>query len=230
MKSASILKNIFIAVAVLELSGHILKIPEINQFSKPLLMPILLVFFKRSLKSPLNLSFLLASLALIFSWVGDVFLLLQAENSNFFIFGLASFAVAQIFFINAYLKARNLEGSISVKSKIPYTIPFFIFTVVFVGYLWPEIIGLRVPIIIYAVLLTSMAITSILRMDQTNLKSFNQVFFGSILFMFSDSLIAINKFANPMENPGLFIMLTYILAQWNIVNGLLKHYNEKIEA
>jgi uncharacterized membrane protein YhhN len=73
----------------------------------------------------------------------------------------------------------------------------------------------------------AMVISAILRMDQTNTASFNQVFFGAVLFMLSDSLLALNKFLMPMENPGIFIMLTYLLAQWNIINGLLKHYNEQ---
>ncbi|MDP4679522.1 MAG: lysoplasmalogenase, partial [Cyclobacteriaceae bacterium] len=65
------------------------------------------------------------------------------------------------------------------------------------------------------------------RMEQTNQSSFNQVFFGAILFMISDSLLGLNKFLLPIENAQLFILMTYMLAQWNIVNGLLKHFNEK---
>ena len=91
----------------------------------------------------------------------------------------------------------------------------------------PEAGDLAYPLIAYGLLLLAMVIASILRMEQTNQPSFNQLFFGAILFLLSDSLLAMNKFLMPMENSGLFIMMTYLLAQWNIVNGLLKHYNEK---
>jgi len=227
MKNANILKYLFILVVALELGGHIFRIPEINQFSKPLLMPVLLVYFKRAMKAPLNLSFMLASLALIFSWIGDVFLMFQIEYPNFFLFGLGAFAVAQILYITTFLKARRLDETASDKGKIVYTIPFIIFTIAFLWYLWPVIGELKLPVAIYSFLLTGMAIAAIFRMEQTNLKSFNLLFFGSVLFVLSDSLIAVNKFLNPMEHAGLFIMITYILAQWNIINGLLLHYNEE---
>jgi len=41
--------------------------------------------------------------------------------------------------------------------------------------------------------------------------------------MISDSLLAINKFMQPLPLSGLAIMLTYLLAQYLIVEGVLKH-------
>jgi uncharacterized membrane protein YhhN len=229
-KSPGFLKNLFFVVAIIELSGHVFEIPEINQFSKPLLMPVLLVYFKRALKVPMNLSFLIGSFALIFSWGGDVFLMFEPTNSNFFIFGLGSFAIAQILYMITFSKARNETQHIEVQTKLPYTIPFVIFSFGFLWYMWPHIGELKVPVSVYSLLLLGIAVAAIYRMEETSLKSFNQVFFGAVLFILSDTLIAIDKFLTPMNYSGLFIMLTYILAQWNIVNGLLLHYNEKAEA
>ncbi len=230
MKNSNIIKYIFIGVAALEILGHVLAMPEINQFTKPLLMPVLLVFFKRALKVPLNTSFMLAVLALLFSWMGDVLLMFQYDDPKFFMFGLGAFAVAQIVYITTFLKARNVEDLNPKKTNLAYTIPFLLFTVVFLYYLWPTLGEMKVPVMVYSFLLTGMAIAAIFRMERTNLKSFNQLFFGAVLFLMSDSLIAINKFLSPMEYASLFIMITYILAQWNIINGLLEHYNEKVEA
>lgn len=229
-KSPGFLKNLFFVVAVIELSGHVFEMPEINQFSKPLLMPVLLVYFKRALKVPMNLSFLIGSFALIFSWGGDVLLMFQPTNPNFFIFGLGSFAIAQILYMVTFSKATNVTQNAEVHSKFPYTIPFLIFSVVFLWYMWPNISDLKIPVTVYSLLLLGITVAAIYRMEQTSLKSFNQVFFGAVLFMLSDSLIAVDKFLTPMNYSGLFIMSTYILAQWNIVNGLLLHYNEKAEA
>lgn len=229
-KKPGVLKNLFFVVAILELGGHIFDYPEVNQFSKPLLMPVLMVYFKRALKVPLSLSFMLASFALIFSWGGDILLMFVPSNPNFFIFGLASFAVAQILYMVTFSKARNINEDINIKSKLPYTIPFVIFTLAFLWYMWPSLGELKIPVTVYSFLIFGMAVAAIFRMEETSLKSFNQVFFGSVLFILSDSLIAINKFLTPMQYSGLFIMATYILAQWNIINGLLIHYNEKTEA
>jgi uncharacterized membrane protein YhhN len=42
---------------------------------------------------------------------------------------------------------------------------------------------------------------------------------GALLFVISDSILAINKFYQPFEAAGVLIMLTYGLAQFFIVEG-----------
>jgi len=50
---------------------------------------------------------------------------------------------------------------------------------------------------------------------------------GAILFMLSDSVIAVNKFVLEIPLSGLWIMTTYTLAQWLItVGGILKDKGE----
>jgi len=53
------------------------------------------------------------------------------------------------------------------------------------------------------------------------------VFIGAILFMFSDSILALNKFLQPIPLSSILIMLSYAFAQFCIVIGILKH-NEKL--
>jgi uncharacterized membrane protein YhhN len=55
-------------------------------------------------------------------------------------------------------------------------------------------------------------------------KSFTYVFIGSVLFVLSDSMIAINKFFHPIQNEGILIMSTYIAAQFLIMRGILKQF------
>ena len=43
---------------------------------------------------------------------------------------------------------------------------------------------------------------------------------GGVLFMASDSLLAINKFAQPLPLAPLWILATYWLAQWCIASAL----------
>jgi uncharacterized membrane protein YhhN len=51
--------------------------------------------------------------------------------------------------------------------------------------------------------------------------SFNLVFSGAVLFVLSDSCIAINLFYKPFELARITIMLTYIIAQILIIKGIL---------
>jgi uncharacterized membrane protein YhhN len=46
---------------------------------------------------------------------------------------------------------------------------------------------------------------------------------GALLFMISDSLIAITKFLSGFDLAGLAIMSTYMLAQLLIIEGVLIH-------
>jgi uncharacterized membrane protein YhhN len=55
-------------------------------------------------------------------------------------------------------------------------------------------------------------------------KSFYFVFIGSVLFVISDSIIAIDKFLVSVPNDRLLIMATYIAAQFLIMKGLLKQF------
>jgi uncharacterized membrane protein YhhN len=56
---------------------------------------------------------------------------------------------------------------------------------------------------------------------QTNSKSYLFVLIGAMTFIASDSLIAINKFAFKIPLSDVWIMATYIIAQYLIVEGIL---------
>jgi uncharacterized membrane protein YhhN len=83
--------------------------------------------------------------------------------------------------------------------------------------------ALKIPVIVYAVVLMVMVAAAIRRFHNTSNQSFVMVVVGAILFMVSDSLLAINKFLEPVSNASILIMLTYITAQLLIVEGLIRH-------
>jgi uncharacterized membrane protein YhhN len=79
---------------------------------------------------------------------------------------------------------------------------------------------LLIPIIIYMFTITIMAISAAER--NTNPKSYRLVLLGAVLFVLSDSLIAMNEFVNPIPFSTILIMGTYIFAQYFICIGFLK--------
>ncbi len=89
--------------------------------------------------------------------------------------------------------------------------------------LYPTLGGLRMPVMLYALVITVMALQALFRFGYTSTKSFALIFCGAICFMISDSLLAINKFLQPVPMASLCIMATYILAQYLIVEGVLTH-------
>ncbi|NJM25768.1 MAG: lysoplasmalogenase [Bacteroidia bacterium] len=89
--------------------------------------------------------------------------------------------------------------------------------------LLPHLGALKIPVVIYALVLVTMVLSALYRFGKTTTLSFWLVLGGALLFMTSDSLLAINKFIAPLPMAGFWIMLTYGAAQWCIVVGLLQH-------
>jgi uncharacterized membrane protein YhhN len=81
--------------------------------------------------------------------------------------------------------------------------------------------ALKIPVIIYALIICSMLLSSIYIYPIIK-PPFNGFFVtGALLFVFSDSLLALNKFYHPFTLAGAGIMLTYCAAQYFIVIGVI---------
>ena len=89
--------------------------------------------------------------------------------------------------------------------------------------LYPGLGGMLIPVMVYAIVLLTMGTWAHKRRGATANASFRYVSAGVILFVISDSLIAVNKFAFEVPGERLLVMSTYIAAQFLIVQGLLKH-------
>jgi len=79
-----------------------------------------------------------------------------------------------------------------------------------------------VPVLVYATVISAMCIFALNRCGRVNAARFKWVFIGAIVFVLSDSTIAINKFLTSIPVSGLWIMSLYAFSQYLIVNGILK--------
>ncbi|AFK03909.1 YhhN family protein [Emticicia oligotrophica DSM 17448] len=184
----------------------------LNFLTKPLLMITLAIFYFQHVKTSLNTVDRIMIIALVFSCLGDTFLMFQGKNPQFFLLGLGSFLVSQLSYAFVFRK----QG----KTQHIRRIPFLIYVISLLTFLFGSIpAAFKAPVIVYACAISLMGITASERTSSTN--SFQQVLIGAILFIISDSLIAINKFAIAIPLSGFWIMITYIVAQYFIVNGIL---------
>ena len=214
----------FFIVSIINLFEQIIKIGWVDLASKPLLMITLLSYYLSSRFAPSNTLSRLIVGALVFSWLGDVLLMLQDTIGGVFVFGLAAFLIAHIFYIFAYQQAKTPETGEANKSFVHTRLAFLIFIGVALIYmLYPTLGELLIPVIIYTIVIITMAIFALLRRGATIDKSFIMVYSGALLFIMSDSMIAINKFMSPIIQHRLLIMSTYIAAQFLIVKGILAH-------
>jgi uncharacterized membrane protein YhhN len=156
-------------------------------------------------------------LALGFSVLGDILLMFVDQSPHFFTVGLVAFLLAHIMYIVVFLRHRNKQKSI---------VGFVILLLVYASglfYLLKDGLGeMLVPVIVYMIVILSMATTAFMRKGIVNSNSYNLVFIGAIFFMISDSILALNKFYQPIPFSNISIMLTYALAQYLIVIGILK--------
>lgn len=205
---------LFIISAVTVFAGIIFDLHMLYVTAKPLLMITLLLYFISASRGYPSWRFYVMA-ALVFSWGGDVFLMLD----NMFTVGLVSFLVAHIFYITAYQKTGAASGALRSLDIIK----FVLFGAVVMWVLYPGLGGMLIPVLAYMLVLLSMGIWAHKRRGATTAISFTLVSAGAMLFVISDGLIAINKFAFDIPAERMLVMSTYIAAQYMIVQGLLKH-------
>jgi len=226
-KIAQYLQYVFFGFVGLEVLAESLGWESLHHFAKPMLIPILLVYFRNGLTGRLSLSFIYAVFALVFSFIGDSFMMYADKKELYFLIGLVGFIIAQLLYTFSFAKAvDSASPPMSNIQKILYAIPFALGGAGVLVMIWPGMsVILKIPICIYTTLIVTMTLYAVYRNGRADDDSVKQVILGAVFFMLSDVLLAIDRFHTPMANAGVFIMIPYVLAQWNIINGLQKHYN-----
>jgi uncharacterized membrane protein YhhN len=218
---------LFLLASTGELVSNVVAWPFLHTVCKPAIVLALLGYYWMTQREQKSSVSLLMVMALFFSWVGDV--LLMGEGESFFIYGLVSFLTAHVLYIFVYRQHRYADDSQELKGlqRVRFAFPIVFAGIGLVTILYTRLAELRIPVMVYAGVITIMTLNALFRYGRTNTSSFAMVFGGAILFMISDSLLAINKFLEPLSYSGVWIMLTYIGAQFLIVKGLLLHQEKE---
>ena len=220
----------YIIIGALQVTGILWQINILHQSLKVLLMPVLAFYLWNSIeeKSKNNL-FLLSILALAFSYSGDIILMIPGNNPLFFIGGLVSFLVAHLFYTKLFTTLSPLSKNILKKNPI-WIISIILFLTAFLSYLVPKIdTTLKIPVIVYALIICTMLLSSINLNEKIGKRSHNMIVAGAILFVLSDSILALNQFDPAFRSITLMhalVMLTYISAQGFIIHGIRKCYHQ----
>ena len=203
MKS-KILQIILVIVFAIDLFLIFTNKIELRFFTKPLLIPLLILIFITRLKSEKTKVDKLFLTGLVLSFFGDLFLLFQWG----FLPGLGSFLLAHVFYIISFRKKTQN----SIWRFWPIILGLFATTLLV--FLFPYLKEMKIPVIIYAVVITTMMYNA-LKTHKRNL------IIGALLFLISDTLLSINLFLQPLMILNLLVMITYIAAQWFLVKGMI---------
>ena len=212
----------FIVVFIAHLTGIFLqnKIPEM--VSKPLLIPLLAGYFIAGTGVVATDLKKWIVVALFFSWAGDVLLMFVPRNELCFLMGLSSFLLAHIFYIVFFHKVRLKEA---VKSNPWLLVLVVIYYAALISWLSPYLGEMKLPVRIYGIVISFMFMLAMHMLFIKNKTAGKWMMVGALLFVISDSLLAINKFYQPFTLANIAIMLTYGLAQLFIVQGAINYIN-----
>ena len=145
--------------------------------------------------------------ALAFSMAGDVCLLVP---ERFFRAGLASFLVAHLFYIAAFVAPGDPAPTGWLLAA-----PFLVVGAGMLAYLWPHLGRDRVPVVVYVAVLGVMGWQAARRagLATTPAPSGGLALAGAVVFMLSDGILAVDRFAWRFAAAEGAIMATYYAAQ-----------------
>ncbi len=208
-----IITGIYLGFGLFDLINIMFDLP-MRMMSKPTLMAILLVYYVLFSKKghPLIL------MALIFSLMGDLFLLYPAG----FILGLGAFLIAHIFYGLFFFQQRAMWSA-----KNNWTLGgLSLLLVLFWSMLFPESMkDYWLSVLAYSLILCSMLFLAINR--KPSIPGYKNVLLGASLFVLSDILIAVEQVVPNVKIISVSIMVFYLIAQYLIIEGVVLYDNRQ---
>ncbi|MGW7490335.1 lysoplasmalogenase [Streptomyces sp. NPDC054786] len=198
----------FAVLAVVHLAALLAGSTAVGQLTKPALMPVLAGYALVRGGPPL-----LAG-ALLLGCGGDTFL--QIGGDIAFLVGMGSFAAGHVCYLLLFARYGTAPGDGRRGRTAAAGAAYAVLLAGTVVLLWPDLpADLRIPVAGYSLLLTAMAFGA--------LRAGPWAAVGGLLFLLSDTLIASGIAHWPqLPGPQLWIMFTYLAAQYGLVGGVLR--------
>jgi uncharacterized membrane protein YhhN len=137
--------------------------------------------------------------ALVFCGIGDISL-----EFDRFTLGLSAFLIGHLFYAVVFwhkLRLTLLGGAM--------LLGIFLYGALVINWLNPYLGEMQLPVYMYLLVIITMAVSAIAGNINHRL-----VALGALLFVLSDSLIAINRFIEPVPGARYWIMVLYYAAQY----------------
>ena len=206
--------RLLIASAALTILSSVLGLLPLHFVCKPLtmLLAIALAYLRASQARALERFDFLLIAALTASLAGDVFLMLPG---GCFIPGLASFLVAHLFYI-----ALFRQGVARFPSRRALLLALGVGAAMY-AWVWGGLTDpvLKLAVAAYVSVISLMVAQAIGRATVLRDTASKAVAVGACVFMLSDSLIAVNRFVQPLPLVSLWVLTTYYAAQILMVHN-----------
>lgn len=211
---------LFALLFLLQLSAGFTGSAITAHFTKPLIVISLLVVLAVStrLKGRFHKRIFTG---LLFALAGDILLQYAAVAETYFIWGLAAFLCCHVFYIRAFYLDFKSAPELDKKGARIAIACCAMLAISFYFFLRPHLGIMKLPVMIYILVISMMMMMASFRNQRVNAPSFKLILFGAVFFLFSDSILAYNKFVQPIPYAGSWIMATYMTAQYLITMGAI---------
>ncbi len=210
---------VFLLLLIIHCIAIYLEITGLRNGTKYLLMPVLIgqLWFSAGKTAPL-----ISYLAVFFSWAGDI--LLSAGGEIYFLLGMLAFIVTHICNSIYFFRLQDRQNARLREPFIAALLLMLVSATVF-AVLHPYLGSLRIPIVVYMVIISIMAILAAATSGNKAYQAIARQCFipGAGLFVISDALLAMNKFLFHRALLDIIVMLTYGAAQYFLVQGYIRH-------
>ena len=144
---------------------------------------------------------------LLCSLAGDVFLMLPNDR---FIAGLVSFLIAHLCYIGAFTSRSGFQFTPLL------LVPFLLYGALMLRLLWTHVGAMQIPVGVYMAAILIMGWQAAEQWQQTEQSGAQLALMGALLFIISDSTLALDHFRKPFKMASWIILSTYYMAQWLI--------------
>lgn len=216
------MKYVFLGLLLIATVWHLIESWRDNirrrRITKPFLIPLILLYYLVSSAHPIW--FLV--LALIFSWLGDVFLMFQ--GNTWFTIGGVSFGIAHIFFVLTY--AWSIKWSaVHLYVIIPVAIVYIAITTLIILAVIKQTPKKMLPAMyLYLIANSTMNIFAIMQLESMPGTGSIIAVVGAVLFFISDCCLFLVRYSKRPElvfKKHFTVMLTYIVGEFLITQGML---------
>ena len=151
-------------------------------------------------------------LGLFFSLIGDIFLMLPADQ---FITGLVSFLLAHLCYIVAFTGRSGFHTTWWLLA------PFMLYGIGIIYLLWSHVGSFKAPVLFYIAVILTMGWQAAEQWRWGEQTGARLALLGAILFIISDSILALDRFYQPFKPAKGLVLGAYYVAQWLIARSVM---------
>ena len=197
---------------------------SLRYLTKPVLIPVLLFYIFLNAKPHLfKHTKKFVFIAFLCAWLGDVFLM--GKGTFWFIIGMLAFIAAHLIWAAIFIRMHKPEIKHSQEVVIGLAI-LICWNYAIFHFIGPNLGSMKMPILIYMVIISLMALSTVNLLGSRSKQNLAINFFipGAILFMISDSVLALKMFLyTDVSFLSVVVMVSYGYAISLLADGFA-HY------